>query len=368
MKILFLCLLFVIFLTSCQPENGYEVPLIRPESARVDSVVADVGPVVEVTKHLGITRYVSVPVYFANPIASFGEFYVSTGDVVVEGQLLARLITDTIDNEIESLRERIDTIRRNGAITLELRDIAVHMLLHEYSDMARRGRPAEEMQALGLRIERERLEQRIETERLEMSIRHEEERLRHLEGRLVYTEMLAPFDGVVTFVENINRGQHVGVMRPLIYMTDRTEVIVEIVDMTGANFPAVMPGQPLAWRPFAVRDALAIRAYIEGVRYDLEFIITPTEHRHYRPVWFEIVSDETFSAGKLVPVYFYLAEVPNAVRIPSNAVFVSPAGLFVYKIVNEELIHTEIEILARTTSHVAILNGLEVGDEVFVRP
>lgn len=368
MKILLFCLLLLVFFTSCQYEYDYEIPLIRPESARVDSVVVDLGPVVEVTKHLGITRYASQVVYFPNPIASFGEFFVSPGDVVVEGQLLATLITDALDNEIETLQERLRTIRQNGVISLELREIALNMLLHEYTDMARRGRPPEEMQALSLRIERERLEQRIEAERFELSVRHEEDRLRYLMGRFGYTEMRAPFDGVVTFVEDINRGQHVGAMRPLVFMSDRSEVIVELVDLTGANFPAVMGGQPLAWRPFAVRDSIHTRAYVDGVRYELEFIITPPEHRHYRPVWFEIVSDETFSAGKLVPVYFYMQEVENAVRIPSNAVFVSPAGLFVYRIVNDELIHTEIEILARTTSLVAVSSGLEVGDEVFVRP
>ncbi|MCL2285197.1 MAG: efflux RND transporter periplasmic adaptor subunit, partial [Firmicutes bacterium] len=100
----------------------------------------------------------------------------------------------------------------------------------------------------------------------------------------------------------------------------------------------------------------------------LEYIVTALEDRHFRPAQFKLVNGDVLPPGLLFPVYFYTVKIDDAVRVPSNALFSGPGGLFVHRMVNGELVHTEITIIARSTTLTAVAEGLEVGDEVFVRP
>jgi len=371
MSFVFLSLCFTACTLSA-PDYGPE--LIRPASARVDIARIDRGPVVELARHMGITRYISEVVYFTNPVGPFAKFYVSPGDTVVEGQLLARLDTEYLEEQIANRIERIANMRSDNALTIELREIAIDIMVAENArnfvataeaaDIS----GAEAAEARILAIEMAQLELRQERDRQSMALRHEEDRLQTLRSRLAYAELTAPFDGIITFMDDIRPGQYVGVARPLIYMSNQNETIVELVGLTGHDFPAVMVGGPITWRPFAVRDAIAIHAHIDDQVYDLEFIVTPSENRHFRPVQFEILQDVVLSVGKLFPIDFYTTKIDDVVRVPANAVFSTPGGFFVYKMVNGEPIHTEIEIITRTTSFIAVASGLEVGDEVFVRP
>ena len=375
----YLSLLFVFFgilLVACTPSQSEHAPeLMRPLSARVDTAIVDRGTVAELTRHMGITRYISESIYFENPVGAFGRFYVNPGDIVEAGQLLAVLDTEQIEEQIAERTERLTTMRSDNTLANERRQVAIDIMIIESAEAFAASAEnldisaAEAAEARALDIEWAQMELRLERERQAVAIRHEEERLQALRERLNFAELYAPFGGIITYIGNIGRGQHLSPAQPLIYMSDRSETIIELVGLTGSDFPAPAgTGAPLAWRPFAVRDATITRAHINGQVYDLEFIVTAQEDRHFRPVQFNVVSGEVFPSGLLFPVYFYTVKVDDVVRIPSNAVFSSPEGFFVHRVINNELVHTEIEMITRTTTMVAVAEGLEVGDEIFVRP
>jgi len=311
--------------------------------------------------------------YFENPVAAFYGFHVSPGDTVVEGQLLASLDTEQIEEQIADRLERLAVMRAEHSLTNEQRQIAIDIMVIENANAVAAAAEnfdiaagiAAEMRQLD--IEWAQMELRLERERQALSIRHEEERLQALRARLEYTELHAPFDGIITFIYNINRGQNISIGQSILYISDMSETIIELVGLTGSDFPSG-GGGPIQWRPFAVRDANYTYAHIDGRVYELEFIVTAQERRHYRPVQFAVVTGEIFPPGMLFPVYFYIVRLDDVIRVPTNSVFFSADGIFVHRMVNNELIHTEIEMITRTTAMVAVAAGLEVGDEIFVRP
>jgi len=79
---------------------------------------------------------------------------------------------------------------------------------------------------------------------------------------------------------------------------------------------------------------------------------------------------EPIRAGQYVTLHFYTVKLENVLRIPTNALFHNPLeGIaYVYKIVNDELIFAEVELYANTDTFAAIRQGLQEGDEIFVRP
>ena len=370
------CTIFCIFLAACATAalDGYVPELIRPAAARVDTVVVDRGSVMELTSHIGVTRYISESIYFENPIGNFGRFYVRPGDTVTRGQVLASLCTENIEEQISDIRSHIAAMRRENTLEFDLRQVAIDIMVLEYAQaVAAAAESFDEAafaaaEARALAIERAVLDLDLERERRALSMRHQEERLRNLQNLLVYAELIAPFDGVITYMDTIQSGDYVGVARPLIYLSTGDEVIVEILGLTGMNFPTTAPGAPITWRPFIARDGVMARAHINGVVYELEFIITPAENRHFRPVQYEILSNSPLPAGLYFPVHFYTVKLEDVVRVPTNAVFIGPGGIYVYRMIDGELVNTEIRILAQSTSMVAVGEGLEVGDVVFVRP
>ena len=375
-KFLLFGVMLCMFLTACVPTawDDYVPELIRPEAARLDTVVVDRGPVMELTSHIGVTRYQSESIYFINPIGNFDRFYVRTGDSVREGQVLARLITDHIEEQISDLRSRIAAMRRDNALEFDIRQVAIDiMVLNNAKAVADAAANLDSAafaaaEAGALAIERAKLDLELEKERRALALRHQEERLRNLQNLLDYAELVAPFDGIITYMDDIQSGNYVGVARPLIYLSTGDEIIVEILGLTGMNFPTVGPGAPITWRPSIARDGVLARAYINGAAYDLVFMVTPVENRHFRPVQYEILSNSPLQAGLYFPVHFYTVRLEDVVRVPANAVFTGPGGVYVYRMIDGELVNTGIQMLARTTSMVAVSEGLEVGDVVFVRP
>ena len=374
--ILLFNVVFCLFLAACMPTlwDEYVPELIRPAAARVDTVVVDRGSVAELTSHIGVTRFISESIYFENPVGNFDRFYVSPGDTVTQGQVLARLNTEHIEEQIADLRSQIAVMRRDNALEFDLRRVAIDILMVENAKRVMAAAQNFDTAAFAavemgeLAIERAMLELDLEIERRALIIRHQEERLQNLQSMLEYVELTAPFDGIITYMDDIQSGAYVGIARPLIYLSKGDEVIVEILGLTGMNFPSPAPGGPLMWRPFIARDGILARAYINGAAYELEFIITPAENRHFRPVQYTILSNSPLPAGLYFPVHFYTVRLEDVVRVPANAIFTGPGGIFVYRMIDGELVQTDISILARTTSMVAVYEGLEVGDVIFVRP
>ena len=354
-RIVALALFFIILgLSACGSYEETTPELLRPVSARVDTARVDYGPVAELRWHVGITRYWSHSLYFDQPISAFDMFYVEPGDIIVEGQLLARLDTTTLEEQIEELENRLETMRADMAHTNSIRQVAIDIMVAEG------GSPQE--------IEWARMELQIERERQNLTISHSEDHLQTLRARLELSELRAPSDGVITYVTNISHGQHLSAAQPLLYFAeDDNEAFIEIVSFTLADFPSTGEGPPNPV-PFVIRDAIMIEAHINGQVYELEYIPVAQNERPFRPVRLRIVPGHSYPAGLYVPVHFYYVNVKSAMRVPSNALFTTPGGAFVYRVIDGELVHTDIQIIVRTTTMSAVTGGLEVGDEVFVRP
>ena len=357
---LLLCLTFA----ACSQGNEAPPPLLRPESTRMDTAQVDRGPVVEVSQHTGITRYRAEAVYFENPIGTFDTFYVNPGDTVVEGQLLASLDTESLEAQITRQTERIAAMEADNTLANNIRQAAIDIMAFENERNIAAG--AEGALSETLALEWARMELRQQRERQAVVLRHEGEQLEALQARMRFTELRAPFDGIITNISDIGQGQFLRTGQPIMYVSNRQETVIEIVSLTEVSFPST--GGARGWRPMVVRDAILTQAHINGQVYDMEFVVTPLEMRHFRPVELKTLTGEHLPAGLYFPVYFYTVNVQDALRIPSNALFTTPGYFFVNKVENGELIQTEVRVLAGSTTMLAIEGDLEVGDEIFVRP
>jgi len=368
-KLLISCV-FMLLLTACanQIAPSATPELISPAASQIDTAIVERSTFVNLERRTGVTRYVSVPLYFGDPVAPFGEFHVRPGESVVEGQLLATLDTENLDEQIERHQTSLANIRVNHVILEEIRLLDIDIAIAE--------------QANESHIDRLRMELRQLQARHRMEVQHETERLERLQRRRQNAELRAPFDGQITNISNLHRGQHIGVMQTILHMTDRSEIIIEAVNMpqpdwaqAGAPGAAQVGGFPLlggiqvdAWIPLVVRRANYVHAHVSGQIFEVEYMPVLLEERSFRPVRFNLPPNMDIAAGEFVTLHFYIAHIDDALLVPENAVFTAGARAYVYRIVNGERIYTEVTIAARSEAFMVIADGLEEGDIVFVRP
>jgi multidrug efflux pump subunit AcrA (membrane-fusion protein) len=373
-----MCIILCFIFVGCVNEVA-SVPapeLIRSPAARIDTAVIQRGDLIGVYRRTGITRYISEPLYFLRPVSAFGEFHVAPGDFVTEGQLLITLDTERLDEQIEEHVQNIANMRRDNALTNNIRQLDIDIMVLEHAQRVNQAaenfdqEAAENIEAQSLSIERARLELRQQQERQAVQLNQAEIRLEGLRQRRASAELHAPFSGHITNVVNISQGQSVGVAQPLLFITDGSQTVIEAINTPHSDWPQPGPGgmPPDPWRPNTVRRATKMQAHISGQVFDIEYLTVPLDERELRPVRFNAQTDTPLAAGEYVELYLYTQFIPDVLLVPENALYFSGAQPYVYRVVNGEMIYTEIRLQGRTLLMAAVSEGLEEGDIVFIRP
>ena len=350
--------------------------LIRPPASEIDTTTIQRGNLVGVIRRTGLTRYLSEPFYFDRPVSRFGEFHVSPGDYVTAGQLIVTLDTEQIEEQIEEQLRRIADMQRDHALAVDLRLVEIDIMVLEHANRVNQAaynfdqEAAEALEAQTGNIERAQMELRQQQERNRLQLLHAEIRLEDMRARYSAAELHAPFDGRITNVAAISHGDYVGVAQPLLFITDGSQVIIEAVNKPFTSDwpqpgPGGMPSDP--WRPNTVRFASRMQAHINGKIFDIEYIPVPFDERSTRPVRFNAVPDTLLTAGEYVALYFYNIFIEDVLLVPENALFFVGPQPYVYRIINGEMVYTEIRLQGRTPLMGAVAYGLQEGDVVFVR-
>jgi len=319
--------------------------LLVPVSARVDTAFVTRGDVAAVSTYVGITRTSSQSLSFEGVAGNFASFYVSIGDNVVQGQILARLNSENLERDIANQEAYIARIQQEN--TLHSQGMRL-----EVSRLTREGAPRND-------ISRAALELDVASERYALRLSHANARLAELNASLAQMEILAPNDGVITYLPQFERGQWVGSFMPVVFISFDDYVFVEYM------------GNALQQPGRAVR----VIGHIHGEVYDLiHSPLTPARQLYYQsrisanPIRF-VAQEGSLPLGAYVSLDVYSQWVPDVLRIPSNALFYVPGqGFHVYKIVAGALTQIALAIGARTETFTEVISGLQEGDEVFVRP
>ena len=359
----FACIILLAACTGLPTENPDAPELLTPIAAHPDFAFVTRGQVAEIERIPGLVRMSSVPLHFGPIAGNFGKFHVQEGDFVQEGQLLAQLDTSHVQEQIYQQTERIALMRRNFASDNTASRLSIDILIIEHSILLRRAGETRidsyvaQADRKELEIDRARLELQMAYERQRFDLNREENRLRELQAQLESLKMYAPFDGTV--VRTISRGW-VSSFYAVIFIAPVNQVL--FVEHIG-----IMPVQ--------VFGDIRIRGFYNGNFYDLVRVsLTREQLIDYRnlgltdPLRFHFGSAEPPALGTLVPIYIYRQWEEDVLRIPRNAMLASPQyGFFVYRLINGQMVKTQISIGAITSTYVAVHGGLIEGEVVHVR-
>jgi multidrug efflux pump subunit AcrA (membrane-fusion protein) len=187
--------------------------------------------------------------------------------------------------------------------------------------------------------------------------------LNNLRALLNDTLIVAPFDGVVTHIVPLSRGQWVSLFTPYIFISDETTVIAEMhnpendissnkIALTGIlnNTPVRLERIPLS------RSEQALMQTVPG---------------DIGPLRFSVVDyPGTLTPGDHIIVQLHIHSRENVLRVPANSVnFERDLGDYVHVFSNGIRSLRQVEVGLRILGHpfVEILSGLEEGELVYVR-
>ena len=350
-----LSLLFSMALASCGQNSAIAAPpLYAPAALQPDSALVTRGTIESLVVMPGLTRLPTDAARLEYGSGRISSIYAWPGDSVVEGQLLARLDASHLESQIENMEELI--LRSRTFHRMQSDEMALQI---EYSELAYAQYPSQSL--------RERIEW-LKLDLNHLEIRHVldmadlESNLANLLEGLGGMEIRAPFDGDIVYT--LGLGTWVNVNDPVMYIARPDGVFVEYI---GVALPTVR-----------LRHGVRTQGVINGRSFDIELMpITLEEQIHHNrlgvapPIRFEILAepDDLPSHGKSVFIRFYTAWVDDALRIPGNALFRNwPYDNYVYRFEDGQQVRVYVTTGVITKSYIEILEGLNEGDEVFVRP
>ena len=362
-------LLLAMGLASCSRDAEVVAPpLISSVAAAPDSAFVTRGTVESFSILPGITRSPTEAVRLESGSGRIGAIYAWPGDMVVEGQLLARLDASHTEELIDNLEEamlRMRTLHRFRSEEMAL-EIAILELMHSEALNALQDPPGEqamnEVRRLRERLAWSRLDRNHLQRRHDLDILEAEATLHSLQESLGNMEIRAVFDGEVVYTMGI--GAWVNANDPVMYIARPLGVFVEHV------------GIPL--NPVLLRSGVRVQGAIGGKVFDLELIpVTVEEQLYYNrrelapPMRFEVLAGlhDIPPPGEEVFIHFYTVWADGVLRVPGNALF--PGGQddpFVYRFEEGRQVRVYVTVGSTTETYVEILEGLNEWDEVFVRP
>ena len=354
-------LLLTAALAACAGQSSLHAPpLYAPVAARVDTAAVTRGPVQRVYVLNGIVRAETDAVRLEAGSGPIGTIYAWPGDLVEEGQLLARLDAAALENTIEARQEAINFTQT--LFELQQREMSLELdILRLTGDDTVRIRWLE----LEINHLRRRHNRQMDAER---------EALRELADNLEYTEIRATAAGEVIYA--VRPGTWVNTGDAVMYIALPGNVFVEYIGQESLLF--------------TIANSMKLQGIVDGRAFDLEQMeITPEQRRYYsalrrlpipRRLTFLDTSYDLPEAGKSVFIRFYTVWVEDTLRIPGNALFNDQDGAsYVFRLEDGAWVPVYVEV-GRTTGvqqlgvaptpgfYTEILEGLYEGDVVLVRP
>lgn len=347
--------LLVTVLTGCIPmEEPHDRLIIAPEDTVINNYTLAVvgrGDVL-LTKDLRCTYE---ELYRQELSFSVGgkivqKVYVSQGDHVKKGQILAELSNDGIDDKVKNLEYQIarNQIYLDNAQINEDYEISTLWLQFMYQS----GQTQAERNALMEAVEKVQQRYRYEREDYELAVKYDTMVLKELRKEAATSKLYAELDGVVTFLQTGLEGTVSVQDRKIMEISNDSECI------------------------FVVNETEYASYFEEGVPVEMEFYMGANKGTYrimpYQPekwtkeqLLFTLAEDpgrdlEPSSFGRIT---LLLEERKDVLCISKSAVHVADEKSFVYRLNEEnlrEVVWVETGLYGNDT--VEILSGLEEGE------
>lgn len=354
----------VMSLTGCGEKAEVKVPeLIEPVGIDVDTAVVKKMDFSSVESFQGEIVPNIKGLYFLSS-GNIGKMYVSSGQKVKKGQLLATLssVNSGVNQLQKQLKEKQKQNKEENRISQcdidEMREELQQLKSQKKKEKNKAAKTGLEKQIIekeeDIAIAALRLSQQKETQALE--IKHMRQDIAQARKQTKESKLISPVNG-----EIISTAGGSG------YMVQAGVTAVNVADMEHPRIRAAY----LAASEIA--KASSYVAVVNGKQYrvkaeeqeisamDIEMGNLPAN------TWFDFVDAVNLKVGDSATIELYNDLAEGALVVPSNAVYRVKRQSYVYKMQGDVKVKTDVTLGTKTDAYTQILTGLKEGDVVYVQ-
>lgn len=331
-SILFIVIVLIVSGCSILPkeEEVLAPPLVEPAQIEYDTVTVEKGEIVRRVQGAGTLMSSDLhDLYFTRDGGRLKEILVSEGDLVQSGDVLAEIETSTLALEIQQLK-----------IDLKKAELRLEQLRADKAD-------------------------KYSIEIAKLDIESIQNRLNHLNNELASSKIVAPVNGTVVYVSDIQQGEYIGAYETIMRVAETDQLQIRYTAISENDIRDVNVG-------------MEVNIKIQGEIVKGEVIQTPQEVPHeefqLNPELYSksllIGSDELpaeLNAGDIVEIEIITARKENALIIPNNALRNTGDRYFVQILEDNSRREVDVEVGIRASTQVEVVTGLEEGDTIILK-
>lgn len=282
---------------------------------------------------------------------------VKLGDEVSAGQVLVSLDGDSISSQINTVDEEIAKKQADNEYMNQLAEYDIQIAELELQEIKQTSKSTTdiskkngEIQKLKSKLQQDKVSQQQEIANLQLD---------KTTGTTAGGNLTAESNGTVVYLNTGEEGSIIpaGTVVALIAKTDMKQLFGTYINIMKVNN---------AHRIYA---KIGDKEYnVTNVPYDT---VTLTERIARKlPLYstFYIEDAPELTIGMYASIVVISDYVEDALQIPDNALFTDVDGSYVYKKKDGEFVRQEVKTGLETETMVQITEGLEEGDEVYVKP
>ncbi len=349
--LLVLAFLIIGLFSMCGGGETIEVKGARARAGELREVVSTNG-VVEPVEHA------EVRARLAGRIVDIPE----PGTRVKKGQILLRIDEVPVASELAAARsERLaaqDSLRAatDRLARVERRAETDRGLFEEQAMTSER---FEEGQA---ELREARAQARFLESEVPLRVQSMDHHIQELEAQHEAAVVRAPFTGTL-YRADFKRGETVEVGVPVIWFADLGRLRVR-ANVDQVDLGRVAPGQPVGIRSNAYPDRVWSARITELIPH-----VVQKKSRLVAEGLAEVMPPaEGLVPGMTVDVEIMVASIPEALQVPAEAVFTDERGAFVYRVQDDRVQKTRVQVGRSTIARIEILEGLQDQDSVVLGP
>jgi multidrug efflux pump subunit AcrA (membrane-fusion protein) len=347
--------------------SSQQITLLEPVNATVQTAVVKRQDIRGIKTYDAIISPSVMQLNFQRQ-GVFETYLVSVGDEVKKGQILAEANMESEREELEKLNQQLETLQYNYSTAylrkekvLEQYQLESQLLFEQLEGLSGQsytdqclliGKCDHKIRALKLEMEQDTKVFLFEEEHLITKMKSQEENL----GK---NQIIAPFDGVVMALKQVEEGNSFEMDSPMVALGDLTKLVVHSDYLSQSSLNKVVDYYVL----------------FHGKEYEAEYV--PYDKGTYlalevmgeTPVsTFNLagVENDEVQAGDSGTLVLLTSVKEQVLCLPKDAIYEEQYSTYVYQDENGKRIRTEIEIGESNGVLMEVTKGLREGVKVYV--
>lgn len=356
-KLFVMIFVSLILLSGCEKKDSV-VPVLKESiGAELDTALVSRGDIYNLTTY-DAKIYPEVSEMYFTTDGRVQSIHVYLGQEVKKGDLLIRLDGKEKMEELQRLNKELHDLVKNYEYENILQDIDIQIQKLNIERMKRD--QASEIEIAQMMVELDKIELlKLQTLEIQQyNIDKIQNKITAIQVEIEKDKIVAPFSGIVVYINDVKMHEQVSAYDPMIILANHSKLHLQSEYITES----------------VIKSASQIYAVAKGKEYNIEYIplerdqiITLNNNDGIIESKYYLPTTEDLVVGDYACIYVKDKLKKDVIYIPKNAIYSDSQGDFVYRLVDEKLVRSSVEVGVVTEIQAEIKSGLEEGDVIYVQ-